>query len=126
MFLSYARHDRNQARTVSDTLKAAGIDVWDAAESVTPGENWARSIGNALENCNAMVVLISPEAMKSDDVKREIEFALTAPNFADRVLPVLIKEAKDAPWILRNFQYLPWKKNVGELIVQRLQASIHG
>ncbi len=126
VYLSHSMHDFEQARTIAEALKEAGIDVWDAATSVSAGENWARSVGDALENCNAMVVLVSPSAMKSEHVKREIEFAITSPNFAERVIPVLIKEAKDAPWILRKFHYLPWKKNIGDLITQRLQASAHG
>ena len=49
-----------------------------------------------------MIVLISPESMKSKEVRREIEHALLSQNFAHRVLPVYLKPTDDVPWFLRT------------------------
>jgi hypothetical protein len=51
-----------------------------------------------------MVVLISPASMASKEVRREIEHAFLAKNFAHRVLPVYVKPTLDVPWFLGSLK----------------------
>ncbi len=57
-----------------------------------------------LGKSRAMVVLISPDSMRSENVRHEIEYALGDPNYEGRVFPVQVRPTEDIPWILRRFK----------------------
>ncbi|MBL8829632.1 MAG: toll/interleukin-1 receptor domain-containing protein [Planctomycetaceae bacterium] len=110
------------ARQIAETIREAGFKVWDPLEDVSMGDNWAIEIGKALAGSAAMVLLVSPDAVRSGNLNLELGFALEAEQFANRVIPVLVKETPDAPWILKKFQYVPWGPRAAEAIVQRLEG----
>ena len=101
-FLSYALPDREIAREMVDGLSGSGHEIWFDEFELTPGTGWGREIDKALKASHAMIVLISPESMKSKEVRREIEHALLSKNFAHRVLPVYLQPTDDVPWFLRT------------------------
>ena len=106
VFLSYDHKDEKLAHAIRADLQAAGFDVWDPAAKLQPGENWALEVGKALKDAEAMVVLLSPAALGSEHVKREIEYALGDVRFKGRLLPVVIRPVKEIPWILETLQVL--------------------
>src|SRR5258708_40106650 len=104
VFFSYVSKDEEFARALSNQLVKRGLRVWVVEDDVLPGDNiWGR-IGEALETSKAMVVLLSPDSVRSENLRREIEFALGNPNYEGRVFPVLVRPTKDIPWILRKFK----------------------
>jgi hypothetical protein len=112
IFLSYARSDEEFAKALSSQLAKRGFSVWSPDEEVLPGDNvWLR-VGEALKRSKAMVVLVSPESMRSDHVRREIEYALGDPNYERRVFPVRVRATNDIPWILRKLKILDAKQSV--------------
>ena len=104
VFLSYARSDEAFAKSLSAELSKHGISVWLDEEQILPGENLHQRIAEALAKSNAMVVLISPEAMNSQFVRSEIEYALGNPKYEGRLFPVEVRPTKQAPWILDKLQ----------------------
>ena len=106
IFLSYARSDEAFAKALSSQLTKRGLSVWSTDDEVLPGDNaWLRA-GEALKNSKAMVVLVSPQSMRSEHVRREIEYALGDPNYEGRVFPVQVRPTQNIPWILRKFKTL--------------------
>lgn len=110
VFLSYSHTDAPLAAQVSRGLKAAGLNVWSPDGDLLPGDNWAAEVARALEESEAMVVLLTPDAMHSPWVKREMEYALGAQNYRDRLVPVVVGNpelvrSEAVPWIVRR---LPW------------------
>lgn len=99
VFISHAPVDRPFAASLAKTLRRGGLNPWYDAE-LDPGNNWPLEIGKALDQAEAMIVLLSPEAVASDWVRREIEFGISSPRFKDRLIPVLVRRTKDVPWIL--------------------------
>ncbi len=106
VFLSYAKRDDKLAQALRTELEKGGFEVWDAAAKLTPGDNWALEQGKALEDAEAMVVLLSPAALASDHVQREIDYALGEPRFKGRLIPVVVRPVKEIPWILETLQIL--------------------
>ena len=53
------------ARRVGDALEEAGLEVWDAERDVLPGDNLALEAGQALQDSDAMVVLLTPAGVRS-------------------------------------------------------------
>ena len=115
VFVSYAHPDTPIARAVAKGLSDEGYKVALAEDEIAPGDNWALKIGEALERSRALVVLLSPDAVKSDHVRREIEFALTSPQFAHRIFPVMIRPTQRVPWILRTLNMLVTGPNPSEV-----------
>ena len=97
VFLSYAKRDDKLAQALRAALGKGGFAVWDAASRLTPGDNWALEQGKALEDAEAMVVLLSPAALASDHVQREIDYALGEPRFKGRLIPVVVRPVKEIP-----------------------------
>ena len=102
VFLSYTDSDRGPAQQIANQLRKAGLDVWDPAEEILPGADWNMELKTALDTSEAFVVLISPEAMKSRWISYEIGYVLGAKQFEGRLIPVVIRPTKRAPWILES------------------------
>ncbi len=104
IFLSYAQSDEAFAKALAAQLTRRGLSVWSPDQEVLPGDNvWFR-IGEALAKSKAMIVLVSPDSMRSEHVRREIEYALGQPNYEGRLFPVQVRPTDDIPWILRKFK----------------------
>jgi len=104
VFLSYARSDEKFARELSSELTKQGLAVWLDEEQVLPGDNLHERVADALKKSNAMVVLISPQAMKSEFVRSEINYALGNPKYEHRLFPVEVRPTEDVPWFLHELQ----------------------
>ena len=104
VFISYARADEDFAKALSSQLTKRGLSVWNADDEILPGDNFWLRIGEALRKSRAMVVLVSPDSMRSENVRHEIEYALGDPNYEGRVFPVQVRPTEDIPWILRRFK----------------------
>ena len=126
VFISHAASDRDLAKYVAAHLSEAGFDVWDPEEHLLPGDNLPLKVGEALEQADAMIVLVSPEAANSEWVRQEINYALASPKYAGRLLPVIVRETDDIPWILRKFNHVRAGKNRAEVsrrIIEQLQDA---
>jgi hypothetical protein len=125
VFLSYASSDRDVVQKIGRELSEAGLEVWDPDQNILPGANWTAELQAALDSAGALVVFISPEAMASRSVSREIEYALGAKHLRGRLIPVTIRPTKDAPWILESLQSLQYQSPVktGRQIVELLAQS---
>ena len=115
VFLSYSPADKRFAKQLAAELPQRGCEVWDPRAELFPGDNWAEQIVQALKQSRAMVVLLSPDSVKSDSVRREIAYALGNANYAGRLFPVLLRPTEDVPWILRRLQLIHAKDNPAEI-----------
>ncbi len=63
-------------------------------------------VGQALEESDLMVVLVTPHAFETEWLKEEIQYALTAEHYQGRLIPVFLgaeqETPADVPWILRK------------------------
>jgi hypothetical protein len=119
IFISHAQTDSEFAARLARRLSDEGMKVF------APGENWHLRVGKELESADAIAFLMSPEAARSDSVKREIEYALTAERLEDRVVVVLLEPTPKMPWILQRLVAIKTTdpKKAAEEIAQRLHAS---
>jgi TolB-like protein/Tfp pilus assembly protein PilF len=70
LFLSYSREDEVYARRLASALEHAGYTIWwDAL--IEGGEAYSRSIADALEKADVIVVLWSARSIESDWVRDE-------------------------------------------------------
>jgi TIR domain-containing protein len=110
VFISHAHENEALAKKLGKALKRAGWDVWDD-EQILPGDNWAEKIGQALEESQAMVVLLTGAALSSSNVRWEIDYALGTKRLKNRLIPVLVGSeenisTKNFPWILSHMKMI--------------------
>ena len=108
VFISHADGDRELAWKISDALKKFGLEVWDDRE-IMPGDNWASKVSHALQRSKAMIVLITPKALKAKNIPWEVEYALGKRAFKNKLVTVLVGPRNKLPqskipWILRHLQ----------------------
>lgn len=123
VFLSYAEADRQLAGELAKRLENEGYEVWFADDRLYPGDNWSLAIGKALKESDAMVVLLSPDSVRLESVRREIEYALSSQKYKGRLIPVLVRPTKDFPWILERFQMIRASKSTAD-ISRRIVAAL--
>ena len=109
VFISYAQQDEKLARKIGDSLKQAGLNVWDYRREILPGDLWSDKASEALRDSDAMVVLLTPESTRSQQVRSEIDYALSRDAFKNRLIPVIVGSSekilkRDVPWILWELQ----------------------
>jgi hypothetical protein len=112
VFLSYAKPDQAYAQRLASGLAKEGYQVWDARNELLHGDNWSLRIGEALQQSDAMVVLLSPDAVKSEWIRREVEYALGSANYAGRLIPIVVRPTKEIPWILRKLKLVISTRNL--------------
>jgi hypothetical protein len=115
VFLSYSTADEDFAKKLGSHLSRRGCRVWLSSEQLFPGDNWLLKTGEALQQSKAMVVLLSPDSIKSEWMRREIEYAIGDRNYKGRVFPVVVRPTDEVPWILRKFPILRANNNPAEI-----------
>ncbi len=101
IFISYASADRDAARALTETLAAAGLEVWLDEEELAGGEAWDAKIRQQIRTCTYFMPLISAttEARREGYFRREWRLAVERTlDFADDVLflvPVVIDETRE-------------------------------
>jgi hypothetical protein len=125
VFISHSSADRGLARELAARLSEDGAEAW-SDENLFPGDNWGLELGKALEQSDAMVVLISPEAAKSEWVRHEIAYAVKSPRFENRLIPVQVRPTGNMPWVLGMFPAIVADGDAAEIsrrVIQRLQEA---
>jgi len=122
VFISYAPADEAFAKALSSQLSKRGLSVWTTNQEILPGDNPWLQTGEALKKSRAMVVLVSPDSMRSEWVRREIEYALGDPNYQERVFPVIVRPTSDIPWILRKFKTFDAKQSPAKVSASIAEA----
>lgn len=87
-FVCYARHDEAFAIEVAGALRDRGIPIWIDQWDIQPGADWSHAIDAALNACARFLIVLSPEAVRSDEVRGELRVAL---NTRKRIIPLLYR-----------------------------------
>lgn len=99
IFISYSRVDQVYARSVADTLQARGFDVW-IDDRIDYGDRWWQTIVAAIRDCGAFIVIMSPDAERSEWAEREI---LVAQREHKPIFPLLLRGREFALLITTQF-----------------------
>jgi TIR domain len=129
VFISHARADEVLVKKLANALEHAGLDVWNPEREIMPGDNWAEKIAEGLEDSEAMVVLLTPDALRSRAVRREIEYALGNKSFNMRLIPVLVGspdryDENSIPWILRHLEMITLPEQGQEEGIQQITQAL--
>src|SRR5579871_4932688 len=102
VFLSHASRDHAKASRLRKLLLAHGVPVWFSPHHIKGAQEWQDEIGEALARCDWFMLLLTPDAVKSMWVKRELNYALTEERYKKRIIPLLFKKCgyRSLSWTL--------------------------
>jgi hypothetical protein len=121
-FFSYSREDSEFALRLAGDLKAAGANVWLDQLDITPGQRWDNAVEDALKNCPRLIVVLSPAAVKSQNVMDEVSFALEERK---TVIPVIHRDC-DVPFRLRRVQHADFRQDYERSLQELIKTLVPG
>ncbi len=74
IFISYAHKNKPAVMPILEKLTADGYRIW-YDKGIDPGTEWVKVIAKHIEKCTCFIAMLSPEYIKSDNCKDEIELA---------------------------------------------------
>lgn len=98
LFLSYSRKDSTDALAFVQRMRANGLDVWIDQEGIGGASSWSGEIADAIRSSNVYAVLLSPNAVESINVKKELSVAA---ELGKRLLPLELTPTE----LTRDFLY---------------------
>lgn len=109
VFISHAQEDECLAVNMAFALRKEGLHVWLAHQEIFPGDNWGERVAEGLREADAMVVLLTENALSSNRVRSEIEFALGNKDYSWRLVPVIVghpseDKLRSLPWIMKRLK----------------------
>ena len=126
VFISYSSDDRQAAFDICLFLETRGIECWIAPRDVMPGADYAEETVRAIEETEAIVLVLSSGANRSPHVRNEIDRAV---NKCKAIFPVRIEDVRPSralglliaahQWI--DAQIPPLENRLG-----RLETAIRG
>jgi TolB-like protein len=106
VFVSYASQDAAVANSIVENLESQGLKCWMAPRDVKPGAQYADAIVRAINDANAVVLVMSASAVDSAHVPREVERAASKRK---PIIPLRIDTAALNPeleYYLSNSQWI--------------------
>ncbi len=125
VFLAYVQEDGDSAERLFEDLKACGFDPWLDRKKLLPGQNWPRSIEDAIETCEFFVPCFSRRSVsKKGGFQAEIRYALDCarrvPLDDTFLIPVRLNSCRVPARISREIQYIDlfpdWKKGFHRIL----------
>ncbi len=122
IFLSHSSRDRQWIQSIRSQADAVGVDVYLFDEDLHPGENTALKLQRALEQCQALLVLITANSVLSPYVNQEIGLAL------GRRMPVIpLVETTVTPdrlAMLQGVDYIPFDRDDVQAALTQLTRTL--
>lgn len=125
VFVAYVQEDAALADRLFDGLKTAGFSPWMDRRKLLPGQNWPRSIEEAIETSDFFVACFSRRSVgKKGGFQAEIRYALDCarrlPLDGIYLIPARLDDCRVPRSIQRELQYVDlfpeWGRGFGRLL----------
>lgn len=116
VFISHCAQDRAFVRRLTRVFDEHRIPYWYSGEHIRGAQEWHDEIGRGLKSCNWFLVVLTPAAVRSTWVKRELSFALRQRRYNDKIIPVLLKRCRfhDLSWTLGELEFVDFTGHFGD------------
>jgi len=87
IFVSHAEEDASTALEITKALEHAGYSTWNYRQHSIPGVEYLHQVSDAIDDCQAIVLVISAASLGSQQVHNEVVHAYEERK---RFIPVLV------------------------------------
>lgn len=122
VFICHSSSDKGMSELLYSTLENRNVGCWMDTHDISPGIPYARAIMNGLEECKAMLVLISSHSIKSDDVLNEIDAAHSGKKLLIPIFLEKIDLPSDFSYYLNRRQWVIYNGNIEECVSSIIEA----
>ena len=132
VFIAYVEEDAESAERLYEDLEHAGLNPWLDRRKLLPGQNWPRSIEDAIETSDFFIGCFSSRSVsKKGGFQSEIRYALDCarriPLEEIFLIPVRLDACPVPAVIRREWQYIDlfpqWQRGVRRVLsVMRRQV----
>jgi len=115
-FLSHSSKNATFANRLVEVLRAHGVRAFFSPRHILGAQQWHDEIGAALKRCDWFLLVLSPQSVASEWVKKELVYALQKNPYRNRIVPILYKkcEADQLSWTLSGFQWVDFQRDFHE------------
>ncbi|MBO7571234.1 MAG: TIR domain-containing protein [Bacteroidales bacterium] len=124
-FVSYAHVDSNEVYPIISCLQDDRMNIW-FDEGIHAGAEWPEEIGKRLVGCEAVIVMLSSNSIKSANVRREVNMAMSENK---KVIVILLDEVTLSPGMKLQFglyQMLNASKYDRMSLTKMIESAIKG
>ncbi|GEM_PF-3984855 len=123
IFISYSSQDKEFVSQLVLDLNSADLRVWIDEKEIDAGDSIAQRISEGLSSCDLFFIVLSPSAVKSNWVQRELETAIVR-EIDDRdvlIIPLIIATCEIPP-LLRPKRYADFRTSYSSGMTQLFDA----
>lgn len=110
VFISYRRKDLEFVRQLHQELVKRGISAWFDQENIEVADHWRTSIAEGIRDCKVFILVLSPDAIQSVNIRKEVDLAETHNK---KIVPLLWRQT-DLPasfeYALAGIQWIDFKE----------------
>ncbi len=123
IFLSHSKADLKWVKWIADNARNIDINVYMYEHDIQPGTSVAEKVQSAIENCQALVVLLTPNSEYSPYVQQEIGFA----HAKDKPIIPLVQPgvSQNCLAMLAGMEYIPFDPNSPESALSQLLGYLN-
>jgi hypothetical protein len=113
VFLSHSSLDRHFADSIAEVVRRHGIPLWHSQTEILGAQQWHDEIGSALQRCDWLALVLSPNSIESMWVKRELLYALRQDRLENKIIPILYRPCayERLSWTLSSFQIVDFTQD---------------
>jgi hypothetical protein len=97
IFVSYPHKHRDWVRSFVEALEKHNLKVWFDEKAILPGESFVEKLEEGIRNSNAVVYIVTPEAVHSKWALIELGAALGGKRHLSRLSPKTCPLASSPP-----------------------------
>ncbi len=118
IFISYSHADSAFVDQLEADLRKLGFETWVDRQRLAGGQRWRRELQEAVEQAQVLLIVLSPDAIASQSVQIEFDYALELNKL---LIPVYYRQC-NVPMELRAIQWIDFRHSYEQGFTALVQA----
>ena len=121
IFVSYAHRDSERVFEVLGELQSRGYRFW-YDDGIAPGSEWPEDIAQHLDGSAMVIAFVTPNSMKSQNCRREINFSLSREKpflsvlLEETDMPLGMQMQLSAQQSILRYNYDSWESFIAKIL----------
>jgi hypothetical protein len=114
VFISYRRKDLEFVTQLHQELTNRGISAWFDMENIEVADHWRSSIAEGIRGCKVFVLVLSPDAVVSVNIRKEVDLA---EKHGKKIVPMMWRQTEIPvafEYSLAGLQWIDFKETASQ------------
>ncbi len=118
IFISYSHADSDFVDQLEADLRSQGFETWVDRQRLAGGQRWRRELQEAVEHAQVLLLVLSPDAVASENVQIEYDYVL---DLGKLLIPVYYRQC-DVPMELHAIQWIDFRHSYEQGLTALVQV----